>query len=253
MKAVPFCLLLCLSLAAPAVAQPPAPAPAPAPAAAPPPPWTGNAGLGLSLNRGNTDTTNFNMSYEVTHDPKTASVWKFKGLYLRGETSGDVTANQVLLDNRYEHTFTPRVYGFGSLQFLRDPFKAIDWLWAPSGGVGYKLVAAPMTTLNVDAGLGVKIEKNPGTDSRTDAVVTMSDKFEHKLSKVSSISQSFGALWKAQDFGDALYTFTAGVAGALTPRTQLKLELLDTYATRPPTVDVKSNDVSLITALVFKF
>jgi putative salt-induced outer membrane protein YdiY len=105
----------------------------------------------------------------------------------------------------------------------------------------------------VDGGLGVKFEKNPGEDSRTDAVVMASDKFEHKLSKTAAITQSFGALWKANDFGDALYTFTAGVAASLTTRTQLKIELVDTYASRPPTADVKSNDVALLTAFVYKF
>ena len=60
-------------------AQPPPPAPPP------PPPWTGSAGFGLSLNRGNTATTNFNVSFEATRDPKTDSVWRFKGLYLRGD------------------------------------------------------------------------------------------------------------------------------------------------------------------------
>ena len=74
-------------------------------------------------------------------------------------------------------------------------------------------------------------------DRRTDAVVTASDKFEHKLSKTATMTQSFSALWKAQDFGDALYTFAAGAAASLTTRTQMKIELLDTYASRPPTAD----------------
>ena len=234
-------------------AQPPA-APPPAPAPAPPPPlWTGNAGFGLSLNRGNTSTTNFNAAFEATRDPKTDSVWKFKGLYLRGETDGDLTVDRLLLDGRNERTFGTRVYIFGQTQYLQDEFKEIDWLFAPSGGVGYKLIVTPRASLNADVGLGVKFEKNPGFDSRTDAVVTSGEKFEFKLSPTATISQSFGSLWTADDFGDALYTFTAGVAAALTTRTQLKIELLDTYATRPPNVEVKNNDVALITALVYKF
>jgi len=242
-------LLLYASVAA---AQPPAAPSSPAPE---PPPslWTGNAGAGFTMNRGNTDTTNLNLSFEATRDPKTRSVWKFKSLYLRGETDGALAVDRFLLDARNERTLTERVYAFGSLQVLEDEFKAIDYLYAPSGGIGYKLIASPLTSLNVDGGLGVKFEKNPGLDRRTDAVVTMTDKFEHKLSKNASIAQAFGALWKAQDFGDALYTFTAGTAAALTARTQIKLELLDTYASRPPTLDVKRNDVALLTAFVYKF
>ena len=234
----------------PAVAQPPA---APAPPAPPPPLWTGSAGAGLSLNRGNTETSNFNVSAEATRDPKTDSIWRFKGIYLRGENNDTLTVDRLHLQGRNERALTERVYAFGELQFLEDQFKDIDYLIAPSGGIGYKLVATPATTFNVDGGLGLKIEKNPGFDRRTDAVVAMSDKFEHKLSTAASLTQGFAALWKAQDFGDALYTFTAGVAASLTTRTQLKLELLDTYSSRPPNPAIKKNDVALLTAFVYKF
>jgi putative salt-induced outer membrane protein len=239
-----------------------------APATPPPPPptpaWTGSAGLGLALNRGNTATTNFNASFDASNDPKTRSVWKSKGLYQRGTNNGTLAVDRLLLEGRNERTLSDRLYAFGQLQFLSDEFKAIDYLFAPGVGIGYKLVATPVTSLNVDGGLGVKVEKNTTvvrtgdlavstSRRRTDAVVTASDKLEHKLSKTAAITQSFGALWKATDFGDALYTFTAGVAASLTTRTQLKVELVDTYAARPPTAAVKSNDVALLTAFVYKF
>jgi putative salt-induced outer membrane protein YdiY len=225
----------------------------PAPPAPPPPPWTGNAGLGFVLNRGNTSTTNLNASFEATHDPKTTSVWKFKGLYLRGENNDELAVDRLHLEGRNERALGARAYAFGNLQFLKDHFKDIDYLIAPSAGLGYKVVATPVTSFNLDGGLGVKLEKNPNLDRRTDAVVTFSDKLEHKLSKTATITQSLGALWKAKDFGDALYTFAAGVAASLTARTQLKVELLDTYASRPPTAAVKNNDVALLTAFVYKF
>lgn len=238
-------------------AQTPPPAapgqPPPAPAPPPPPPWTGSAGLGLSLNRGNSSTTNFSLSAEATHDPKTKSLWKFKALYLRGETNGELAVDRLLFEVRNERTLSPRVYVFGQFQYLQDEFKEIDYLAAPSGGIGYKLVMTPKTTFNVDGGLGYKAEKNPGFERRDDFVVTLSDKFEHKLSTTSTITQSFGALWKANDFGDALYTFSAGLAAALTTRTQLKVELLDAYSSKPPNPDIKNNDVALLMAVVYKF
>ncbi|HEY2435023.1 MAG TPA: DUF481 domain-containing protein [Vicinamibacterales bacterium] len=228
-------------------------APAPAPPEPPPPLWTGSAGAGFSMNRGNTDTTNFNLSFEATRDPKTHSVWKMKALYLRGDNGGEATVDRFLGDIRNERDLSQRVYVFGELQFLEDKFKEIDYLWAPAGGIGYKLVATPATTWNVDGGLGAKIEKDTGLEQRTDAVVTMSDKFEHKVTKTSSITQGFSALWKANDFGDVIYAFTAGVAASLTTRTQLKVEFLDSYASRPPSALVKQNDVALLTAFVYKF
>jgi putative salt-induced outer membrane protein len=227
--------------------------PQPAAPAGPPPLWTGNAGFGFTLNQGNTDTTNLNISGEATRDPKTNSVWKLKGLYLRGETNDALAVDRLLLEGRNERNLTQRVYAFGQLQFLEDAFKDIDYLVAPGAGVGYRLVMTPATTFNVDGGFGVKLEKNPGVDRRTDAVVTASDKFEHKLTPTATIMQGFNALWSVDDFGDALYTLSAGVAASLTTRTQLKIELLDTYSSQPPSDAVKKNDVAVITALVYKF
>jgi hypothetical protein len=55
------------------------------------------------------------------------------------------------------------------------------------------------------------------------------------------------------DFGNAIYTFSAGIAASMTTRTQLKVELLNTTQTRPPSPGLKNNDVALLTTLVYKF
>jgi len=254
-RAVPLLaasLLLATAAAAQTTPQTPATAPAAQPAP-PPPPWTGSVGLGFTMNRGNTDTTDFNVTFDAKSDAKKKGLWKFKGLYQRSETGGTLSADRLVFEARYERTLTDRVYAYAALGFLQDEFKSIDYLWAPGAGIGYKLVATERTMFNVDGGLGAKIEKNPGTDATTDLGVMLADKFEHKLSKTSTVTQGFSALWKADDFGDALYTFGAGVTAAMTTRTQIKVELLDAYVTRPPAANVKKNDVALLTSFVYKF
>jgi putative salt-induced outer membrane protein len=249
-------LTVLVSAVPPAAAQatPAAPAqPSATPPAPPPPPWTGSIGLGFSMNRGNTSTTDFNVTFDATSDPKKKDVFRFKALYLRDTSQGELSADRMLVDARYERTLSDRVYGYAAVGFLKDQFKSIDYLWAPAGGIGYKLIATDTTTFNADAGLGAKIEKDTNADTRTDFAVTMADKFEHKLSKDSTITQGFTALWKASDFGDAVYTFTAGATAVLTKKIQVKVELLDAYVTRPPTAEIKSNDVALITSFVYKF
>ena len=229
------------------------PAPVATTPAAPTPPWTGSAGFGLALNRGNTETTNINASFEATYDPKAANVVKLKGLYLRGDNNGSLAVDNLLLDGRDEVKLTGRVYAYGELRFIRDQFKAIDYLYAPNAGVGYKFIDRPKTTLSADVGAGAQIEKDSGLARRTDALVTASDKLEIKLSKTASITQGFTALWKTRDVGDAIYTTSAGVAAALTTRTQLKLEWLDTYVAVPAVATIKSNDSALLTTFVYKF
>jgi hypothetical protein len=74
-----------------------------------------------------------------------------------------------------------------------------------------------------------------------------------KLSQHASITQSLAALWTVDRFDDALYTFKAGLTADLTRRSQIKVEVVDLYKTRPPAVTVQKNDVSLVTSVVYKF
>ncbi len=67
------------------------------------------------------------------------------------------------------------------------------------------------------------------------------------------MTQSFSALWDADDFGDALYAFSAGLSTSIVKQIELKVELLDTLKTRPPSDSVKKNDVAFLTSVVYKF
>jgi hypothetical protein len=133
---------------------------------------------------------------------------------------------------------------------------AISQLWlfwvAPTGGIGVKLVNLPATTLAVGLGGGGVWEKDYGFDTNASGALTFDEKFAHKLTPTATIGQTFLALWKTSDFGDALYTFGANFAAAINTRAQLKVELLDTYKNKPQDVTLKKNDVSLIVGVVFK-
>jgi putative salt-induced outer membrane protein YdiY len=237
-------------LAAPAGAQPPAPAAPPAP---PPPVWTGSVNFGLALTAGNNDTVNANGGFELKYDPKTHNVVKASGLFLYGETKGQQTAEQYALTVRDEYMLSARAFVFGDFRYLHDRFKGISYIVAPTGGVGVKLVDRPATTLAAAVGVGGVWEKDYGFDANSSAALTLDEKFTHKLTPTATIGQSFLALWKTNDFADALYTFGANFAVAINKRAQLKVELLDTYKNKPQDVTLKKNDVSLIVGVVFKF
>jgi putative salt-induced outer membrane protein len=244
-----FTVVAVLAAARPSLAQ----QPCPCPAEPPPGNWVGSAGLGFSLNRGNTNTTNVSLTFDATYDPKKKDVWKLQGLYLRGSTNGETSVDRLLLQGRYERNLSARTFAFGQLQYLRDQFKEIDYLLAPSGGIGYKLIATDAIALSADAGVGVKWEKNTGLDVDTSALVTAGDRLVWKVSPVATITQGVAALWNADDFGNALYTFSTGLATSVAKRIELKVELLDAYKTKPPNSLVKKNDVALLTAIVYKF
>ncbi|WP_110172629.1 DUF481 domain-containing protein [Luteitalea pratensis] len=169
-----------------------------------------------------------------------------------GVVDGNENADRGLVATRLERLITERAYLFGQLGYVRDRFKDIDYLIAPTAGIGYKVVATDRTTFDVDTSLGMAFEKNTGLELETDGAVTLGEKFSHKLSANAAITQGSTALWKMDDFGDALYTFSAGLAASVTTRVQLKLEFQDVYKSRP-TGDADKNDIAFITAFVYKF
>ena len=256
---------LLLTMGVPAAGQEPAPAPAPAEAPAapcpcpepppppPPPVWTGSFGAGLALTQGNRDTSNVNLSFDVKRDPKTRTILKADGLYILATEGGEQNADRGILNGRVERLITERAYTFAQVGFVRDRFKEIDYLVAPTVGLGYKVVASDRTTLDVDGSVGMVFEKNTGFDLESDGAVAFGEKFTHKISESAVFTQGVAALWTMNDFGDALYTFSAGIAASVTSRVQLKLEVQDIYKTRPTGVLVEKNDVALITAFVYKF
>lgn len=234
---------------------PAAPAARPAPPAPPPPPsWAASVGLGFALTSGNADTSTVNLSFDVSSRPKQPNVFKADLLYLRGEENGELSLDRLSMRARDEYTRAHgRSYLFGQIEGLRDTFKDIDYLIAPSVGLGHKVRDTPGLAMFLDAGVGLKVEKNMGRTVQSTGAVTASQRFTRKLSDHASISQSLAALWTVDRLDDALYTFKAGLTADLTRRSQIKIEVVDLYKTRPPAVTVEKNDVSLVTSVVYKF
>ena len=238
-------LLVEVAIAGRAVAQPPA---APDPGT-----WIGTAGAGLALTSGNSDTLSVNVAFDVTRDPKTRNIMKWTGLYLRGEQNDALVANRLSLSFRDQYALTARTYTFGQLDYLRDTFKLIDYLVAPTAGVGYKVIDTAITKFSTDAGVGVVWEKNPDFDVRTSMALIAGEKLEHALTSTSTLKHAATGLWKANDLADGLYTVSVGLATRISEQFQLSIDVLDTFKNRPPTAATKKNDVAIVTAIITKF
>jgi putative salt-induced outer membrane protein YdiY len=227
-------------------------APAWAQAPAEPKIWTVAASAGLALTHGNKDSSTVNVAYDLTYNPQTKNVVKSDALLIRGKTEGETTTNRFGLNARDEYKLSDRMFVFGQNQYLKDEFKNIDYLLAPVGGVGVKLFDTMQTKLAVDVGVGGVWEKNPGFEVRSSGAVTASEKLQQTLTATTTLTQSVSALWKTKEWDDSLYLFGVGVAATVSARTQLKVEVLDTYKNLPPLPTIKKSDVALLMAIVYK-
>ncbi len=244
LRTATVCAVLVLVCAAGrAFAQAPAP---------PPKIWTITASAGLALTSGNSDTSTVNLAYDLTYDPQTRNIIKSDGLFLRGETEGELSAHRTGLNIRDEYKLTPRIFVFGQNQYLKDEFKDIEYLFAPTAGVGYKLIDTPETKLGVDGSAGVVWEKNTDLDVNTSGALAVGQKLQQTLTSNTTLTQAFAGLWKTEDFEDALFTLGVSIAASMSTRTQLKIEALDTFKNKPPLATIQKNDVALLMALVYK-
>ncbi len=232
-------------LALPLGAQEPAPSPSPDP-------WSGTLGFGLALTSGNSDTRSYNLSFSATRDPKARNVFKAEGLYLRAEQDGEATADKTSLAVRDELALSARTFAFGQVGFLRDRFKQLDSLFAPLVGVGLRAVDEARAKLTLDAGLGGAFEKLEGRDATTSGAVQAGQSLTLVLSPSATLTQGVTALWKMEDFGDAIYRIQAGLTTTVARRLELKLAYTRDIKTRPPQVVLEKSDDSLLVNLVLK-
>jgi|SRR5688572_18949396 putative salt-induced outer membrane protein len=229
-------------------------------AQAPEPVYSGSFGGGFAVTGGNTDTTNFNLAFELLRDPKTRNRIKVTALYLRGSQNDVVSLDRGTLTIRDEYTLSNRAFLFGQADYLRDQFKEIRYLIAPVAGFGYKLVNTDRAVLSVSAGAGGVWEKNFGRPVEKSGSLTVGQSFSYKLSSATTItqslgtlSQSVGTLWKTNDLEDSFTNFSLGLSTSLTRRLQLKIEFIDSFKNKPANASIKRNDTALVTTFGVRF
>jgi len=219
----------------------------------PPPRYTGNLGGGFALTSGNTDTRNFNLTGAIVASANAQNVIKGTASYFRGTQSDVINLDRTLVNMRDEYTVSNRTFVFGQLDYMRDQFKQINFFWAPTAGLGYKLINTDSSQLIVDGGAGGVLEKNPGIPSSKSGSIISGERFQQKLSAAASFTEGLSTLWKTSDFGDSLTNFSTGVTTTLIGKVQLKVELIDSYKHKPANLNVKKNDSAFVTTFVVKF
>ncbi|HEX6085040.1 MAG TPA: DUF481 domain-containing protein [Thermoanaerobaculia bacterium] len=215
-------------------------------------PWASSIGAGLAMTSGNSDTLNVNLSANTTWDPKTDRLFKADAIYLLGESNGEKQVDKSTANARYEQNFQTRTFWFGEVQYLRDPFREINYLVSPLAGAGIHVIDTDVRKLTFDGALGAVIEDNDTFGRDTSGAVKAGQSFEWAVSPVSKVTQKLSGLWKADDFSDALLHFDAGLATTVAARLELKVSYVYDYKTEAPP-DVEKGDSALFAALLVKF
>jgi putative salt-induced outer membrane protein len=215
--------------------------------------YSGNIGGGIALTNGNTDTRNINLTAALVRDVKTKNVIKGTGSYFRGTQSDILNLDRTTFNIRDEYTLSNRTFVFGQLDYQRDQFKQMIFFWAPTAGIGFKLINRDTTQFIIDGGAGGVLEKNPGVEASKSGSVTSGERFQQKLSSSAAFTENLSSIWKTDDFSDSLTNFATGITTAVVGKVQLKVEFQDSYKNKPAKFGVKKNDTAFVTTFVVKF
>ncbi|MHB8838762.1 MAG: DUF481 domain-containing protein [Gemmatimonadaceae bacterium] len=217
------------------------------------PTWTGSFGAGLAVTSGNTNTSNWNLSFKARQDRRTGMIFSADGLVIRGTKNGKPSTDNTVFNTRLERRFADKSYVFGQMAYLRDTFKSIEYFVAPTAGLSYKFYNTAGGSFAVDASAGASWESTPGKPVKSHSAVAFGERFTRSLSKTASLTHGFAGNVVANDVSNGLYSTSVGVAASVTNRTQMKVEVLNTYRTTPPTASIEKSDVSTLMSFVFKF
>ncbi|MEO8587208.1 MAG: DUF481 domain-containing protein [Acidobacteriota bacterium] len=250
-------VLLVAAMAAPPVfaqaaapAQPMCPCPPPPP---PPPALQGSFSAGLALTTGNTDTSSFNLGFNLVYDPKTHSLFKADAFYLRSASDGIATTDKAGASLRYEYKLTERFFAFAQLGYQRDRFKNVTYLITPMLGGGTYAVKEKNLEVTLDASIGGAFEKDSGLDATSSGAFALGQGLLWKITPTTTFTEKATGLWKTSDTSDSFYHFELGLAASLVKNFELKVAYLVDYKNLPNPRTLKKADTALIAAIVWKF
>jgi len=234
--------------------------------------WNGGVNLGFAVTRGNSETKNLNIAFNATrkgfHDKL---ILYTNSIYATNElptATPHTTANSTGGGARYDHDFSPRVFGFVNGDFLSNALQELNLRATAGGGIGVHAIKNAFTTFDLLAGLNYTHEGYssftipPAPPSTTATVIpaktdslaglTLGDAFTQKIGKGTVITQNLFFYPDLTQTGQYRGTFNFGTVTKLNKWLGWQNSFADIYVSNPPT-GTKKNDLQIATGLNFSF
>jgi putative salt-induced outer membrane protein YdiY len=218
-----FSLLPCFSRPVLAQAPPTPPPSTPISPSEPAPVWSGKIELSFVSASGNSSARTFGSSGELTFHPDGWQVAN-KGSFVRSTTDGEVSAQSTSAGSRVSHRISPRLDGYGQIDYLSNRFAGIESRVATDGGLAWNVVSqANGHSLQLTGGLGYTHENNLTDGNESFATGNAGVRYTWQLSKTAAISED-GLFTQSLASGtDWRVNNTLAVSAALNSVLSLKL------------------------------
>ncbi len=232
--------------------------PAPPTAEKPAPPkfedkgWETSAFAGATITRGNSDTMLLTLSVDTKHKwEKSEAAFGISGGY--GENNSVRNTEYFRGFGEYHKLITERFYTGLHLDGNYDGIANLDYRAQVSPLVGYYLIKNTNTTLNVEGGPALVIERYSHQPQESYWGARLGERFEQKISKTTKFWQSLDYVARLDQWSDKyVVTGELGIDTAITKKWSLRTVFQDLYDSRPA-ANHKHNDLRLIAGTAYKF
>lgn len=214
----------------------------------------GTGSLGAAFSSGAVNTTTISAGFDTAR--KTADdKLSFYGLAARGSTKvlglTAVTSDLYRLGGRYDKDLSKQVFGFISGELEKNGVTNLDLRAAGYLGAGYHVIATPVTTFDVFAGVGYNHFKYKGAGSDGAVELMFGEESAHKLSETTTFKQRLAIFPSTDtDFGYRAQ-FDAGLGVAMSSALSLNVGLTARYANK--VFVAKKTETLLTVGVGYKF
>jgi len=214
------------------------------------PAWESSISAGLSLTKGNSDTLLTTVAFK-TRKKTRENEFTFGADGSYGENNS-VKNNETLHGvGQFNHLFSDRFYGYLNAEGLHDGIAHLQYRFTFSPGAGLYFLKETNTTLAGEAGPGLIFQRLGNVDT-TYATLRLAERFEHKLDNGARVWERAEFLPQVNKLGNFLVNAEIGAEAALTKTLSLRVTVQDNYINQPAS-GRKSNDLKLISSVVYKF
>ncbi len=212
--------------------------------------WHLVGNLGYVQTSGNTRLSTVNLGDKAVY--RASKWWTFTetAAWVYGKSAGIASANQLLAGLRADYWINPRLSAFGSADYEANPPAGVAHRMQELGGLSWKALATPRSTLTIDVGAGVT-QQRTGFVDESYGIARLAPLFHQKLGAHSYFEAGVELTEDLKDTGHLRTTSATSLVAPLTAAIGIRLSYLMRYDAEPApaTPALKKLDTTFTTGI----
>jgi hypothetical protein len=217
--------------------------------------WAGAASLGLAGAAGNARTLTFTTGVNAARVTKTDKTTLYfntikASAFVNGKNAE--TAKAVRGGVAYDHNLNPRLFANAFNDYEYDRFQNLDLRFVLGGGLGFHAVKSEGSKLDLLAGFDYNHSKFATPLTRNDGELFWGDEYSLKVSRTTSLVQSFRMFNSLTNTNTRRVNFDVGAITRISKWLTWNVSISDRYLNHPAP-GRKTNDLLYTTGIGVTF